>query len=54
MTLTIDDIRTLASLEGKTDMETITLLQTGAAKSGDDDALNALCKIKAYLVGLAD
>lgn len=47
-----NDIATLAASEGISEMALITQLQHGAVISGDEDALEALCNIKAEILGL--
>lgn len=49
---TRNDIATLAASEGVSEMVLITQLQQGAAISGDEAALDALCNIKAEILGL--
>lgn len=52
MTITIEDIRKVAADEGITELAAITMMQSGAAKIGDDAALEALCDIKSEILGL--
>jgi len=40
------NIKAVAKSEGLTEIEAITLMQTGAAKIGAEKMLSALCKIK--------
>ena len=44
-------IKTLAKEEGMTELEVITMLQTGAAKVGDEELLEALCELKWDYIG---
>lgn len=41
-----DAVRALAKSEGISELETITLLQTGAAAIGDEATLAKLCELK--------
>lgn len=47
-----NDIATLAASEGVSEMTLITQLQQGAAIAGDEATLEALCNIKAEILGL--
>lgn len=50
--LTRQDIAALAAEEGVSEVALVTSLQVGAAASGDEAALEALCAIKAEILGL--
>lgn len=52
MTFTRQDIAALAAEEGVSEVALVTSLQVGAAASGDEAALEALCAIKAEILGL--
>ena len=45
------NIELLAREEGKTALQIITMLQTGAAKLADEDALKVLCDVKWDYIG---
>ena len=54
MTATNDlktNVETLAAQEGKSPLEIITLLQTGAAASSNEELLEALCELKWDYIG---
>ena len=52
MTFSRNDIATLAASEGVSELALVTSLQQGAAISGNESALEALCAIKAEILGL--
>lgn len=52
MPITIQSIQQVAREAGKTDLDTITLLQAGAAAINDGATLTVLCDVKAQLLGL--
>jgi hypothetical protein len=45
------NVETLAAQEGKSPLEIITLLQTGAAASSNEELLEALCELKWDYIG---
>jgi len=53
MNIAIEDILKVAADEGISELAAITIMQSGAAKIGDEAALEALCNIKAEILGLS-
>ena len=52
MNFTRNDIEALAVTEGCTEIALISMLQAGAVAAGNDEALDALCAVKAEILGL--
>lgn len=50
--ITLSAVRQAATDTGMTDLQALTAMQAAAAKIGDNEALDALCAIKAELLGL--
>ena len=50
--ITRTDVQQAAAAKGMTELEAISLMQAGAAKLGHHDVLDALCAIKAEIIGL--
>jgi hypothetical protein len=50
--ITLSAVRQAAIESGMTDLQALTAMQAGAAKIGDNAALEALCAIKSELLGL--
>lgn len=51
-TFTLADLQQVADGEGCSVLSVITLLQSHAAEIGDDATLDALCVVKAEILGL--
>lgn len=52
MTITLNDIAKAAADEGVTVMQACNMMQAACAKLGDEATLDALCTIKAEIIGL--